>query len=126
MTKYLVGYVSRPVLLRVFYLMFLFFLLLKPGLGLSENQSPGLTRCGLLTFNAKILGGLYASERLFRVTEETTIVDAYGKEITIEGLPVPCLAKVRYRLIMDQDPVLIKILVKELLPEWSTSFTRGE
>lgn len=122
MIKYLRGQMSRPIVLWVLFLMLLLFLIAKPGISFSESASPGFTRFGLLKIDAKSRNAVFVTERRFRVTEKTSIVDIYGKNIELADLPIPCLAEVKYRLIMDQDPLTLKVVVKEVYPESSTVF----
>jgi len=54
-------------------------------------------------------------ERRFLVTEATTILTIEGEKIQLSALPVPCKAEITYQLRMDQDPVTLKISIKQLL-----------
>lgn len=127
---------NRRVMLWIVFLAL--FLLLTPAEGLTKNSPKSLlTRSGAVTIDGKTGDAVLVSERHFAVTEATIILDLNNKEIQLSDLPVPCKADITYRLIMDQDPLTLKIKVNRLLkgatrnwPPWglesSTTRTRNQ
>jgi len=103
--------IYRISLCLVFSLLFL----LLPVTGFSESLPKGLIRSGSVIIQGKTSDAIVVSERHFVVTEATTIVTIEGEKIQLSALPVPCKAEITYRLRMDQDPVTLKISIKQLL-----------
>lgn len=122
MIKLLRGHINRPIVLWVVFLLLLLFLIAKPGIGFPQSGQPGIIRFALLEIDGKIPGAVLVTERHFEVTEKTVILNQYGKKIELGDLPVPCVADVKYRLMMDKDPVALKIVVKEVFPNSSTVY----
>jgi hypothetical protein len=91
----------------------LFFLVSTPVTGFAKSPPKGLIRSGLVKTDGKANTALIVKERHFSVTESTTILDNKGKKIQLDNLPIPCKAKTRYRLRMDQDPEALKVVVKK-------------
>ncbi len=120
MSKFNRAQCIQPVVLWVVFLMLLF--MSKPVIGFAQRSPMGLIRSGSMKIEGKTSGSIIAAERHFIVTESTTILDVDGKEIQLSDLPIPCEAKIEYRLIMDQDPVILKIIIKRVLPGSSTAW----
>jgi len=78
----------------------------------SASASTGLVRSATMSIEGKTTDAVISGERRFVVTESTTIIDAYGTRITLDDLSLPAEAEVRYELIMDQDPKVIRIVLK--------------
>jgi len=110
----------------VVFLLLLFFLISKPVIGFPESTPTGLSRTALVMINGKTHSTIMASERHFELTEKTTILDIYGKNIELDDLPIPCMADMKYILRMDQNPVVLKVVVKEVFPNSSTVFIPGK
>jgi hypothetical protein len=96
-------------------LVFSLLFLLLPVTGFSESLPKGLLRSGFVIIQGKTVDAIIVSERHFVVTEATTIVTMEGEKIQLSALPVPCKAEITYLLRMDQDPVTLKISIKQLL-----------
>ncbi len=126
MIKYLRGHMSRPIVLWVVFLLLLFFLISKPAIGFSEPLPKGFLRTALVEINAKTHHSVIVGERNFQLTEKTTFLDLNGQKIDLDGLPVPCKADIKYLLRMDEDPLLLQLVIKELYPESLTVFISGK
>lgn len=122
MIKYVRAHMSRPIVLWVIFLMLLFFLIARPGISAGESTVRGIERNATMTVSGKTRSSILVFERHFRLTETTTILDRNGKTIGLEDLPVPCKADVTYLLRMDQDPLALKVLVREVFPDSSTVY----
>jgi hypothetical protein len=100
-----------------------------PDTGFSEPAQKSLDRSAKLTISGKTADAVLIGERHFTVTETTVIIDMKGKKIRLSDLAVPCDAQIEYRLIMDEDPLALKITVKKLLEgattRWSASVSKG-
>ena len=96
-------------------LVFSLLFLLLPVTGFSESLPKGLIRSGSVIIQGKTSDAIVVSERHFVVTEATTIVTIEGEKIQLSALPIPCKAEITYQLRMDQDPVTLKISIKQLL-----------
>ncbi|MBW2108167.1 MAG: hypothetical protein JRI36_05805 [Deltaproteobacteria bacterium] len=72
-----------------------------------------LVRTGTMTIEAKTDDAVISGERHFVVTDSTSIIDANGNPIQLADFPVPAKARIRYRLRMDQDPLCLKIEIKQ-------------
>ncbi len=120
MSKFYRAKCIQPVVLWVVFLMLLF--MSKPVIGFAQRSPMGLIRSGSMKIEGKTSGAIIAAERHFIVTETATILDVDGKEIQLSDLPIPCEAKIEYRLRMDQDPVILKIIIKRVLPGSSTAW----
>ena len=96
-------------------LVFLLIFLLLPVTGISKSPPKGFIRSALVMIEGKTGDAVLVGERRFLVTEATTIVTVKGKKIELSALPVPCKAEIKYLLRMDEDPVTLKISIKELL-----------
>ena len=126
MFKSLRGYCSRPIVLWVVFLLLLFFLISKPVIGFPESTPTGLSSTALVMINGKTHNTIIVSERHFELKDETTILDIYGKNIELDDLPIPCTADMEYILRMDQNPVVQKVVVREVFPNSSTVFIPGK
>jgi hypothetical protein len=122
MIKYLRGHMSRPIVLWVVFLLLLFFLISKPAIGFSENLPKGLLRTAVVQVHGKTQHSILVGERHFLLTKKTTLLDLNGKNISLDALPVPCKADIKYLLRMDEDPLLLQLAIKELYPESLTVF----
>ena len=121
MSKFHRGHcIQLIVLLAVFLMVFLLF---NPVIGFAQSPQMGLKRSGSVKIEGKTIDAIIVAERHFIITESTTIMDINGKEIQLNDLPIPCEAKIQYRLRMDQDPVTLKIIIKRVLPGSSTAWT---
>jgi len=100
-----------------------------PDAGLSEPAQKSLDRSATLTISGKTADAVLIGERHFTVTEATVIIDMKENKIRLSDLAVPCEAVIEYRLIMDEDPLALKITVKKLLEgattRWSASVSKG-
>jgi hypothetical protein len=109
----------------------LFVIIAYHGTGFPEPEpaQKSLDRSAALTIGGKTADYILIGERHFTVTEATVIIDVKGKKIRLTDLAVPCEAEVEYRLIMDEDPLALKITVKKLLQgattRWSASDSEG-
>jgi len=126
MIKYLRGHMSRPIVLWVVFLLLLFFLISKPAIGFSEALPKGFLRTAVVEINAKTHHSVIVGERNFQLTEKTAFLDLNGQKIDLDGLPVPCKADIKYLLRMDEDPLLLQLVIKELYPESLTVFISGK
>ena len=72
---------------------------------------------------AKSIDSIVASKRQFEITIETRILDATGKDITIQSLPVPCIAQVDYENTAYGNPVALMIRIKQVFPGASTDWS---
>ena len=122
MIKYLRGHMSRPIVLWVVFLLLLFFLISKPAIGFSETLPKGLLRTAVVEVHGKTHDAILVGERHFLLTKETTFLDLNGQNIELDALPVPCKADIKYLLRMDEDPLLLQLVIKELYPESLTVF----
>ena len=111
------------------FIALLFVIIAYPDTGLSEPAQKSLDRSAKLTISGKTADAVLIGERHFTVTEATVITDMKGKKIRLGDLAVPCEAVIEYRLIMDEDPLALKITVKKLLEgsttRWSASVSKG-
>jgi hypothetical protein len=100
-----------------------------PSTGFAEPAQKSLDRSATLTIGGKTADYILIGERHFTVTEATVIIDMKEKQIGLTDLAVPCDAQIEYRLIMDEDPLALKITVKKLLEgattQWSASGSEG-
>ena len=97
------------------FVLAMFVVTAHPGAVFSKSQPQSLDRSAKLTISGKTADVIIIGERHFAVTETTVIIDMKGKKIRLSDLAVPCDAQIEYRLIMDQDPLTLKITVKKLL-----------
>ena len=107
----------------------IFVIIAYPDTGFSEPAKKNLDRSAKLTISGKTADAILIGERHFTVTEATVITDMKEKKIRLSDLAVPCNAQIEYRLIMDEDPLALKITVKKLLEgattRWSASVSEG-
>ena len=78
-------------------------------------MSEGVSKVILVEIDNKVAkySFIFVGERRFRVSSTTTILDHSRKRITLELLPIPCRAKITYRLFGDnRDPMVEKIQLK--------------
>ena len=61
--------------------------------------------------------GILIDGREYRITEWTLIFDLMGKEILLCDLPVPCEARVKYRIDEELSPVCLRIEMRRLLED---------
>lgn len=106
---------------RTFLVIGVVLLCLHAGSALSFDER-GLLRTGYLRIEAKAATSVTVGERLFLVTESSLILDRHGKQIPLVDLPIPCEANVRYRIIMNEDPVVERLAVVKLFPHSSPSW----
>ncbi len=104
----------------------LFFLVSTPVTGFAKSPPKGLIRAGLVKIDGKTSTAIIVKERHFSVTELTTILGVKGKKIQLDDLPIPCKARIRYRLRMDQDPEVLKVVVKKAFRGSSTAWAPRE
>ncbi|MGD8983310.1 MAG: hypothetical protein PVH99_04695 [Desulfobacteraceae bacterium] len=122
MIKYLRGHMSRPIVLWVVFLLLLFFLISKPAIGFSETLPKGFLRTAVVEVQGKTHHSILVGERHFLLTENTTFLDLNGQNMELDKLPVPCKADIKYLLRMDEDPLLLELVIKELYPDSLTVF----
>jgi hypothetical protein len=107
----------------------IFVIIAYPDTGFSEPAQKSLDRSAKLTISGKTADAILIGERHFMVTEATVIIDMKEKKIRLSDLAVPCEAEIDYRLIMDEDPLALKITVRKLLEgsttRWSASVSDG-
>src|SRR3990170_1519557 len=107
---------------RTFLKSVVFFLLCVTGLLsaeiaiTAETVETGAVRNKLLIVGDKTDHAVMVGERKFVVTENTAIFNMHGKQIPLIDLAVPCEAAVQYRLVMDKNPVVLRLQVKKPLP----------
>ena len=111
------------------FIIAMFVMIAYPGTGFPEPAQKSLDRSATLTISGKTADVILIGERHFAVTETTVIIDMKGKNIRLSDLAVPCDAEIEYRLIMDENPLALKITVKKLLEgattRWSASVSEG-
>jgi len=95
-----------------------------PGPDLASAHS-GPTGSAVVRIDGKTANSIIVSERHFRVTERTSILDPRGLRIPLDALPIPCEAELHYRLRMDEDPLLLKVLIQKIPPGASPVWPRG-
>jgi hypothetical protein len=117
---------SRPIVLWVVFLLLLFFLISKPAIGFSETLPKGILRTAVVEIHAKTHHSVIVGERNFQLVEKTTFLDLNGQKIALDTLPVPCKADIKYLLRMDEDPLLLQLVIKELYPESLTVYIPGK
>jgi len=107
----------------------IFVIIAFPDTGFSETAQKSLDRSATLTISGKTADYILIGERHFTVTKATVIIDMKENKIRLSDLAVPCEAVIEYRLIMDENPLALKITVKKLLEgattRWSTSVSEG-
>jgi hypothetical protein len=113
---------SRPIVLWVVFLLLLFFLISKPAIGFSETLPKGFLRTAVVEVQGKTHHSILVGERHFLLTENTTFLDLNGQNMELDKLPVPCKADIKYLLRMDEDPLLLELVIKELYPDSLTVF----
>ena len=113
---------SRPIVLWVVFLLLLFFLISKPAIGFSETLPKGFLRTAVVQVQGKTDHSIIVGERHFLLTKKTTFLDLNAQNISLDALPVPCKADIKYLLRMDEDPLLLQLVIKELYPESLTVF----
>ena len=107
----------RTGLRPAFFCLVCLMLLLAAGwVFAAESVDTGAVRNKLLIINTKTDHAVVVGERKFVVTENTAIFNMHGKQIPLSDLGVPCEATVQYRLIMDKNPVALRVQVKKNLP----------
>jgi hypothetical protein len=111
MNKSFNGVFVRPVVLcQVILVVFLVAMSIP-----MSSQSPafaGRLKSATMTVEAKTDDAIVSRERHFVVNESTVILDASGRGIELADIPVPSKVEVEYELIMDQDPLCLKIVVE--------------
>jgi hypothetical protein len=100
----------------VFCLLCLMLLLVAGSVIAAESVDTGVVRNKLLIIDGKTDHAVMVGERKFMVTGDTAIFNMHGKQIPLIDLAVPCEAMVQYRLIMDKNPVVLRLEVKKSLP----------
>jgi hypothetical protein len=89
----------------------------------SEKPAREYQPSALMVVESKDIYSIIASKKLFRITPKTKLFDPNGKEITIRELAVPCNAKIQYQPVNYDDPTALKIVVKDIFPGASTSWS---
>ena len=111
------------------FIIAMFVMIAYPGTGFPEPAQKSLDRSATLTISGKTADYILIGERHFTVSESTVIINMKGKKIQLSDLAVPCDAQIEYRLIMDENPLALKITVKKLLEgsttRWSASVSKG-
>ena len=103
----------------VFIALLSFFVLAAPVMSFGEN---GLVRTGYVRLDGKTNHSVTVGERRFMITESTLILDRHGKQIPLIDLPIPCEVNLRYRIMMNKDPVVLRLAVSKLFPHSSSSW----
>jgi CBS domain-containing protein len=80
---------------------------------LAPGVAGTITRTDVLKLQGKDRKSVVAGERHYMVTDETVIENIEGEAITLRWVPIPCKARVTYRLRMDEPPVAVGIKVEE-------------
>jgi hypothetical protein len=98
----------------VFLLVVAFFLF---AWGPSFAQDPGkkTATSGPVTIEGKDEGGIVVAGQRYRVEKLTVILDATGNAISLCDLPLPCEAKVEYRLTENHEPLCLRIEIVRVL-----------
>jgi hypothetical protein len=77
----------------------------------------------LMLVEGKARDRIFASKQFYRVTRETEVFDAEGKQLSLQALPVPCRAKVRYvPARAGQMPEALRIVITEVLQGATTAW----
>jgi hypothetical protein len=113
---------TRRIFLWLALLILLLLLLFNPAVGFGDAAHKGLVRNAIVEIRGKTSDSILVGERHFLMTPSTTIRDVNGKEIPLIDLRVPCEALLKYRLIMDEDPVSLQVTVKRLFPHSSMNY----
>jgi formylmethanofuran dehydrogenase subunit B len=108
------------------FIIAMFVMIAYPGTGFPEPAQKSLDRSATLTISGKTADYILIGERHFTVTEAIVIIDMKGKKIRLSDLAVPCEAVIEYRLIMDENPLALKITVKKLLEGATTRWTASD
>ena len=125
------GFSKGQLICRIafWFIVPMFLIIAYPDTTFSEPAQKSLDRSAKLTISGKTADAVLIGERHFAVTEATVIIDMKEKKIRLSNLAVPCEAEIEYRLIMDEDPLALKITVKKLLEgsttRWSASGSEG-
>ncbi len=89
----------------------------------NKDTSGVLMRKGEITIHGKDADYIVSLERRFALDDTSVLTDMNNKTISVEKLPVPCIAEIVYRLRMDKDPLLLSLKIKKNLPgartDWS-------
>lgn len=88
-----------------------------PGEQEVARDLPGIE----MTIAKKTPQNVRTADKIFRVTESTTILDDNGIAIDLARLPVPCRANIAY-LKTTGDPEARKIQLLKVLPGATTFF----
>ncbi len=111
-------------------------ILCYPVAGFSQEVQPSETT----TIERKILVNMVSSEPgekeqtrrsmtlltplgPYYIIDETKVLDAAGKEITMDALPVPCEAEITYQPLKRYGKNALQIAVKSLLPKASQKWS---
>ena len=94
-----------------------------PQAAAAEKPAREYQPSALMLVESKDIYSIIASKKLFRITAKTKLFDPNGKEITIRELPVPCNAKIQYQPVKYDDPTALKIVVEDIFPGASTSWS---
>lgn len=113
---------TRRIFLWLALLILLLLLLFNPAVGFGDTAQEGMVRTGIVKIRGKTSNTIVVGERHFLVSQSTMIRDINGKEIPLIDLRVPCEAELKYRLIVDKDPVSLQVTVKRLFPHSSMDY----
>ena len=105
-------FANKLVTKFVFLIICLCFVLTGDLCAQSDSPSSGVVRSVTVTIDDKTEDAVISGERRFVVTKSTTIINRYGKRIKLNRLSLPVEAEVRYKLMMDQDPLCLRIVIK--------------
>ena len=105
---------TRRIFLWLALLILLLVLLFNPAVGFGDDAQKGIVRNAIVEIRGKTSNTILVGERHFVVSESTTIRDIDGKEIPLIDLRVPCLAELKYLLVVDKNPLSLQVTVKEL------------
>jgi hypothetical protein len=89
----------------------------------NKDTSDVLIRKAEITIHGKDADHIVSLERRFAVDDTSVLTDMNNKTISVETLPVPCIAEIVYRLRMDKDPLLLNLKIKKNLPDARTDWS---
>ena len=110
MPKVCRGYAGQVIILCSILL--LPFFVSRPIIVFADSPNSGLVRSDLLTIAEKGNEFVVVGERHFVVDKSTIIFGSDGKTIQLKDISIPCKAEVEYLLIMDKNPVILKMKIK--------------
>ena len=110
MPKVCRNYIGQVIILCSIFL--LSFFVSRPIIVFADSSNAGLVRSGSFTIEEKGDKFVIVGERHFIVKKSTIIRGSNGKTVQMDDISIPCKAEVEYLLIMDKDPVILKMKIK--------------